>query len=189
MEGGNAAGEAAPRPTATRLAWALSFLSVALAPTSVVLAAVNGEGPSELVTDHHAIGILTTLVVAPIGALIVVGDRRHPGGLAVPGGGPVAGPLQLHPAVRAPGPWAHLATALAARWRGGQLADQRTNLAGIVIGVGFLAAGGGLAVAAPVGRRPGPRWSSPWVTTSTRQGRSAGACGARVPLAASVGGT
>ena len=28
-------------------------------------------------TDHHAIGILTALVVAPIGALIVVGDRRH----------------------------------------------------------------------------------------------------------------
>ena len=53
----------APRPTATRPAWALCFLSVALALASVVLAAVNGEGPAELVADHRAVGILTTPVV------------------------------------------------------------------------------------------------------------------------------
>src|SRR4030095_15210348 len=73
----SAAREVRPRPGAIRLAWALCVLSVALALASVALAAYNGEGPAELVTNHHAIGILTALAVAPIGALIVVGDRRH----------------------------------------------------------------------------------------------------------------
>ena len=58
-----AARDVAPRSAVTRLAWALCLLSVTLA-----LAAVNGESPAELVAAHHAIGILTTLVVAPIGA-------------------------------------------------------------------------------------------------------------------------
>ena len=58
-----AARDVAPRSAVTRLAWALCLLSVTLA-----LAAVNGKGPADLITDHHAIGILTTLVVAPIGA-------------------------------------------------------------------------------------------------------------------------
>jgi hypothetical protein len=69
----NAAGEVGPRPTVTRLAWALCVLSVALAVTSVALAAVNGENLLELVANHHAIGILDALVLAPIGALIVPG--------------------------------------------------------------------------------------------------------------------
>jgi hypothetical protein len=73
----NAAGEVGPRPAATRLAWALCVLSVVLAVTSVALAAVNGENLLELVANHHAIGILDALVLAPIGALIVLGDRRH----------------------------------------------------------------------------------------------------------------
>jgi VIT1/CCC1 family predicted Fe2+/Mn2+ transporter len=72
-----AARDVAPRSALTRLAWALCVLSVALALAGVALAAVNGKGPADLITDHHAIGILTTLVVAPVGALIVVGDRRH----------------------------------------------------------------------------------------------------------------
>ena len=72
-----AARDVAPRSALTRLAWALCVLSVALALAGVALAAVNGKGPADLITDHHAIGILTALVVAPIGALIVVGDRRH----------------------------------------------------------------------------------------------------------------
>ena len=76
-----ATGEVAPRSALTRLAWALCVLSVALALAGVALAgvalaAVNGKGPADLVTDHHAIGILTTLVVAPVGALIV--DGRMP---------------------------------------------------------------------------------------------------------------
>ena len=73
----NAAGEAGPRPTVTRLAWALCVLSVALAVASVALAAVNGENLLELVANHHAIGILNALALAPVGALIVVGDRCH----------------------------------------------------------------------------------------------------------------
>jgi hypothetical protein len=67
-----AARDVAPRSAVTRLASVMCVLSVALALAGVALAAVNGKGPADLVTDHHAIGILTTLVVAPIGALIVV---------------------------------------------------------------------------------------------------------------------
>ena len=37
----------------------------------------NGENLLELVANHHAIGILNALALAPVGALIVVGDRRH----------------------------------------------------------------------------------------------------------------
>jgi hypothetical protein len=59
------------------LAWALCILSVILAVTSVALAGFNGENLLELVANHHAIGILNALVLPLIGALIVVGDRRH----------------------------------------------------------------------------------------------------------------
>ena len=72
-----AAREATPRPGVTRLAWALCLLSAGLAAASVPLAAFNGEDLGELVTNHHAVGILTALVLAPVGALIIVGDRRH----------------------------------------------------------------------------------------------------------------
>jgi hypothetical protein len=59
------------------LAWALCILSATLALASVVLAGFNGENLLELVANHHAIGILNALVLPLIGALIVVGDRRH----------------------------------------------------------------------------------------------------------------
>jgi hypothetical protein len=71
-----AAREVAPRSAATRLAWALC-LSILLATSALALAAFNGLNLLELITDHHAIGIMDALVLAPIGALIVVGDRRH----------------------------------------------------------------------------------------------------------------
>jgi hypothetical protein len=61
----------------TLLAWALCILSVTLALASVALASFNGENLLELVANHHAIGILNALVLPLIGALIVVGDRRH----------------------------------------------------------------------------------------------------------------
>ena len=61
----------------TSLAWALCILSVILALASVALASFNGENLLELVANHHAIGILNALVLPLIGALIVVGDRRH----------------------------------------------------------------------------------------------------------------
>ena len=64
-------------PAVTRLAWVLCALSVALALASVALAAFNGENLFELVAAHHAIGILNALVLPLIGALIVIGDRRH----------------------------------------------------------------------------------------------------------------
>jgi hypothetical protein len=65
------------RPAATRLAWALCLLSVALAVAAVALALFNGEDLVELVAAHHAIGILAALVLSLVGALIVVRDRRH----------------------------------------------------------------------------------------------------------------
>jgi hypothetical protein len=61
----------------TALAWALCILSAILALASVALASFNGENLLELVANHHAIGILNALVLPLIGALIVVGDRRH----------------------------------------------------------------------------------------------------------------
>ena len=69
---------ATERPAATRLAWALCLLSVALAVGAVALALFNGEDLVELVAAHHAIGILDALVLSLVGALIVVRDRRHP---------------------------------------------------------------------------------------------------------------
>jgi hypothetical protein len=44
---------------------------------AIALAAFNGLNLHELIANHHAIGIMDALVLAPIGALIVVGDRRH----------------------------------------------------------------------------------------------------------------
>jgi hypothetical protein len=72
-----AARDVAPRSAVIRLAWALCLLSVLLAVVALLLAAVNGLSLLDLIADHHAIGIMDALVLAPIGALIVVGDRRH----------------------------------------------------------------------------------------------------------------
>jgi hypothetical protein len=72
-----AAREVAPRPAVTRLAWGLCLLAVLLAVAALCLAAFNGLNLLELIANHHAIGIMDALVLAPIGALIVVGDRRH----------------------------------------------------------------------------------------------------------------
>jgi hypothetical protein len=73
----SAAREVGPRPGVTRLAWALCLLSIGLAAASIPQAAFNGEDLGEPVANHHAIGIMDALVLAPIGPLIVVGDRRH----------------------------------------------------------------------------------------------------------------
>jgi hypothetical protein len=50
---------------------------VLLAVAALCLAAFNGLNLLELIANHQAIGIMDALVLAPIGALIVVGDRRH----------------------------------------------------------------------------------------------------------------
>jgi hypothetical protein len=73
----SAARKTAPPSAATRLAWVLCLLAIVLAAASLLLAAVTGLNMLELVANHHAIGIMNALVLAPIGALIVVGDRRH----------------------------------------------------------------------------------------------------------------
>jgi hypothetical protein len=144
--------EAPPLPAVTRLAWALCALSVALALAAVALAAVNGRSLADLVADHHAIGILTALVVAPIGALIVVGDRRH-----------LLAWLFLVEALSLgvfnfTQQYAPLALGLTSRQQslpGGELASWLTswaNLPGVVIGVVFL------VLLFPDGRMPSRRW-------------------------------
>jgi hypothetical protein len=147
-----AARDVAPRSAVTRLAWALCLLSVTLALAGVALAAVNGEGPAELVTAHHAIGILTTLVVGPIGALIVVGDRRHLLAWLFLVEGLSLGAFNFTQQ------YAPLALGLTSRrlsLPGGELASwltSWTNVPGVVIGVVFL------VLLFPDGRMPSRRW-------------------------------
>jgi two-component system NarL family sensor kinase len=142
----------APRPAATRLAWALCTLSVTLALAAVALATVNGENLLELVAAHHAIGILDALVLSVVGALIVARDRRHP----------LAWLLLLDSILLAvfnfSAQYAPLALGLTSRHLslpGGDLASwlaSWTNVPGIVIGVVFL------VLLFPDGRLPSRRW-------------------------------
>jgi hypothetical protein len=136
----------------TRLAWALCILSVTLALASVVLAGFNGENLLELVANHHAIGILNALVLPLIGALIVVGDRRHLlAWLLIVGGGFLA--VYNFAAQYAP-----LALGLTSRHLslpGGDLASwltSWTNVPGIVILSVFV------ILLFPDGRLPSRRW-------------------------------
>jgi hypothetical protein len=167
-----AARDVAPRSALTRLAWALCVLSVALALAGVALAAVNGKGPADLVTDHHAIGILTTLVVAPVGALIVVGDRRHLLAWLFLVEGLSLGAFNFTQQ------YAPLALGLTSRrlsLPGGELTSwltSWTNVPGIVIGVVFL------VLLFPDGRMPSRRWwpvglagALPAVVPTVRPGR------------------
>src|SRR4029453_6984844 len=115
-------------------------------------AAFNGEDLAELVTDHHAIGILTTLVVAPIGALIVVGARRHLLAWLFLAEGLSLGVFNFTQQ------YAPLALGLTPRQLslpGGELASwvpSWSNLPGIVLGVVFL------VLLFPDGRLPSRRW-------------------------------
>jgi hypothetical protein len=142
----------AARPAATRLAWALCVLSVALAVASVGLAFFNGENLLELVANHHAIGILDALVLSVVGALIVVRDRRHL----------LAWLLLVDSLLLATFNFASqyglLALGLTSRHvslPGGELCSWLagwTNLPGIVLGVVFL------VLLFPDGRLPSRRW-------------------------------
>jgi hypothetical protein len=58
------------------VAWAMGGLSAGLALAAVVLAGRNGESLSELVFNHHAIGIVSAIGLAVLGALIA--GRRAP---------------------------------------------------------------------------------------------------------------
>jgi hypothetical protein len=67
------------RRTRTRwLAWSMGVLSVGLSVAAVPLAARNGEGPAELVANHHAIGIVTAIGTAVLGAMIASRKPRNP---------------------------------------------------------------------------------------------------------------
>jgi hypothetical protein len=148
----SAAREVAPRSAVTRLAWALCILSVALAAASVPLAGFNGENLIELVANHHAIGILDALVLPLVGALIVVGDRRHLLAWLLLAGGLLLAVYNFA------SQYAALALGLTSRrlsLPGGELASWLTgwtNVPGIVIGVVFV------VLLFPDGRLPSRRW-------------------------------
>jgi hypothetical protein len=147
-----AASEVAPRPAVTRLAWGLCLLAVLLAVAALSLAAFNGLNLGELIANHHAIGIMDALVLAPIGALIVVGDRRHLLAWLLLADGVVLGALNVAEQ------YAPLALGLTTRrlsLPGGELASWVASWAfvpGIVIGVVFL------VLLFPDGRLPSRRW-------------------------------
>ena len=148
----SAAREVAPRSAVTRLAWGLCALSVVLAAASVALAGFNGENLVELVANHHAIGILDALVLAPIGALIVVGDRRHLLAWLLLVDGLL---LAVYNFTQQYAPAALGLTPRRLSLPGGVLASwltSWTNVPGIVIGVVFL------VLLFPDGRVPSRRW-------------------------------
>jgi len=147
-----AARQRARRPAVTWLAWALCLLSVTLAVASIALATFNGESPVELVENHHAIGILDALVLPLVGALIVVGDRRHVlAWLFLAGGVSLA-------VFNFAAQYAPLALGLTSRQLslpGGDVASwlaSWTMVPGIVVGVVFL------ILLFPDGRLPSRRW-------------------------------
>ena len=148
----SAAREVAPRSAVTRLAWGLCVLSVVLAAASVALAGFNGENLVELVANHHAIGILDALVLAPIGALIVVGDRHHLLAWLLLADGLL---LAVYNLTQQYAPAALGLTPRRLSLPGGVLASwltSWTNVPGIVIGVVFL------VLLFPDGRVPSRRW-------------------------------
>jgi hypothetical protein len=60
------------------LAWAMGVLSVGLGIGAVVLAGRNGESLAELVSNHHAIGIVTAVGLSVLGALIASRRPHNP---------------------------------------------------------------------------------------------------------------
>jgi hypothetical protein len=119
---------------------------------ALFLAAVNGLNLLELIADHHAIGIMDALVLAPIGGPDRGRRPAPPAGLAAPGGRLVLGALNVAEQ------YAPLALGLTPRrlsLPGGELASWLASWAfvpGIVIGVVFL------VLLFADGRLPSRRW-------------------------------
>jgi hypothetical protein len=135
------------RTLTTWLAWGTGVPSAALAVAAVFLAAANGEGPAELVLNHHAIGIVTAVGMAVLGALIASRRPGNPIGWLMVASSLFLGVFsfaqQYAPlAVREDLPGVGLASWLAT-W---------TNLPGIAITITFV------FVLFPDGRLPSPRW-------------------------------
>jgi hypothetical protein len=135
------------RRQTTWLARAMGVISAGLAAGAVVLAGRNGESPSELVLNHHAIGIVTAAGLSVLGALIASRRPHNPIGwlmcVAALFLGVFSFTQQYAPlAVADSLPGLDLASWLAA-W---------TNLPGIAITITFV------FLLFPDGRLPSPRW-------------------------------
>ena len=138
------------------VAWAMGGLSAGLALAAVVLAGRNGESLSELVFNHHAIGIVSAIGLAVLGALIAGRRPGNPIGWLMSVGALFLGVFsftqQYAPlAVAESLPGVDLASWLAA-W---------TNLPGIAITITFV------FQLFPDGRPPSPRWRPVvWLTAA-----------------------
>jgi hypothetical protein len=145
-----------PRPVTTWLALALGVLGAGLAMAAVPLAAANGESPAELVFNHHAIGIVTAIGLAVLGAFIAGRRPANPIGWLMTVAAVLLGVFsftqQYAPlAVRSSLPGVDLASWLAT-W---------TNLPGIAITITFV------FLLFPDGRLPSPRWRPvAWLTAA-----------------------
>jgi hypothetical protein len=135
------------RVRTTWLAWGTAVLSAGLAVAAVPLAAANGEGPAELVFNHHAIGIVTAIGMAVLGAVIASRRPENPIGWLMVAASLLLGVFsftqQYAPLAARDGlPGLGLASWLAT-W---------TNLPGIAITITFV------FLLFPDGRLPSPRW-------------------------------
>jgi hypothetical protein len=135
------------RAWTTWLAWGTGMPSAALAVAAVPLAAANGEGPADLVFNHHAIGIVTAVGMAVLGALIASRRPANPIGWLMVTSSALLGIFsftqQYAPLAAREGlPGLGLASWLAT-W---------TNLPGIAITIIFV------FLLFPDGRLPSPRW-------------------------------
>jgi hypothetical protein len=129
------------------LAWAMGVLSAGLAAGAVVLAGRNGERLSELVFNHHAIGIVTAIGLSVLGALIASRRPDNPIGWLMSVSALLLGVFSFTQQ------YAPLAVAESLPGIGvaGWLASW-TNLPGIAITITFL------FLLFPDGRLPSRRW-------------------------------
>ena len=135
------------RSRAAWLAWSTGVLSTGLAVAAVVLAGRNGESPAELVFNHHAIGIVTAIGLAVLGALIAAHQPRNPIGWLMSVGALFLGVFsftqQYAPLAMAESLPGVAVTSWLATW---------TNLPGIAITITLV------FLLFPDGRLPSPRW-------------------------------